>query len=435
MSAVPQFPQNFMPHGHCYFWRSDLLGLHILSDVLIISAYYSIPIALLYFVYKRKDLAFDWLFILFGLFIFSCGTTHILNIITVWYPMYWIEGWIKLATGLVSVLTAVLLWPAIPRLLALPSPAELSLAKEKLEEEVRERRQTQAQLEKLNQELEQRVLERTQELQDINAQLEQAINKHLATQEQLHEQAQQLSHSNAELEQYAYVVAHDLRSPVGSIQSFALLLQQRCGEMLDEKGKQFIAYIQKGAQRMDQLITDLLEYAKLGNVENKYLTPLSSLVAEVLENLSEEIQEKEAQIEISELPHLRVSPVHIQQLFQNLIGNALKFCPDTPHIQIEAQAQSEHWLFSVCDNGIGFDDNQKERIFQIFQRLHGNEDHYSGTGLGLAVCKKVVERHGGKIWAEGKPEQGSCFYFTLPRSDLEQNSDSESLENSPKAAN
>ncbi len=229
------------------------------------------------------------------------------------------------------------------------------------------------------------------------------------------ERTAELARSNHELEHFAYIASHDLREPLRKIKSFTDLLVEDYRGQLDAQADKYLDYISDGSVRMQNLIKDLLTYSRLGR--NELIlepTDLGKILEQVLLDLSVAIEENNAAIAADSLPTIQANPQQMAQLFQNLISNALKFRSDAPpQIRIEAQLQQSEWLISIRDNGIGIKPQYTERIFEIFQRLHAREK-YSGTGIGLAVCRKIVERHGGRIWVESEPAQGSTFYFTVP---------------------
>jgi signal transduction histidine kinase len=230
--------------------------------------------------------------------------------------------------------------------------------------------------------------------------------------------AKELERSNAELEQFAYVASHDLQEPLRMVASYCQLLQRRYKGKLDADADDFIGYAVEGATRMQRLIADLLNYSRVGR-RGKPPQPLPArkLVEDALDNLRGAILEAEAQIEIGELPVVLCERTQLTQLFQNLIGNAIKFRREVPvRIRVEAAREGDFWRFTVADNGIGIQSEYLDRIFLIFQRLH-ERDKYPGTGIGLAIAKKVVEHHGGRIWIDSVPGQGSRFHFTLPASE------------------
>lgn len=236
------------------------------------------------------------------------------------------------------------------------------------------------------------------------------------TERALEKQKIELSRSNAELEQFAYVASHDLQEPLRMISSYVQLLARRYKDKLDEDANEFIEYAVDGATRMQKLINDLLAYSRIGTHGKTFkLTDCERALEQAVGNLEVSIRECRAVIEHDPLPTFICDGLQISQLFQNLINNAIKFRnEETPHIRICAKEKDNEWLFSVRDNGIGIDPKYAEHIFIIFQRLH-DRSKYSGTGIGLAICKKIVERHGGSIWMESQPGKGTTFYFSIPK--------------------
>jgi light-regulated signal transduction histidine kinase (bacteriophytochrome) len=229
----------------------------------------------------------------------------------------------------------------------------------------------------------------------------------------------ELAHSNIELEQFASIASHDLQEPLRTIGGFAQLLARRCSGQLDSPANEFIAYIVNGVTRMQTLINDLLEYSRLGTHGLAFRqVSCESVLERVLEDLNGSIARTGAVITHDALPEVWADRSQMSQLFQNLIANAIHYRANAPpRVHITAREEGDYWQFSVEDNGIGFDPKQSERIFVIFQRLHTTEQ-YPGSGMGLAVCRKIVERHFGRIWAESQPGKGSRFFFTLPGKDI-----------------
>jgi PAS domain S-box-containing protein len=227
----------------------------------------------------------------------------------------------------------------------------------------------------------------------------------------------ELKRSNDELQQFAYVASHDLQEPLRMVASYTQLLAQRYKGRLDSDADEFIAYAVDGSNRMQALIRDLLTYSRAGT-NGKDLQQISSSNAleEALTNLRATIEESGAIVTQDSLPAVTVDETQLSQVFQNLVGNAVKYrTAEAPRVHVSASSNGSHeWIFSVKDNGLGIDPQYFQRIFVIFQRLHGREE-FKGTGIGLSICKKIVERLGGKIWVESQPEKGSTFYFTLPR--------------------
>ncbi|MFC4638356.1 ATP-binding protein [Deinococcus hohokamensis] len=252
-----------------------------------------------------------------------------------------------------------------------------------------------------------------QQLQESHALLERRVEERT---HELQERTRELERSNAELERFAYVASHDLQEPLRTIASFSGLLEQRYAALLDEKGVRYLKFLTLGAERMKVLIDDLLVFSRLNSVKEPLRPlPLERPLQDALGRLRAAVDEAGAEISWDELPEVQGIHSELTQLFQNLIGNAIKFSRPgvPPQIAITAEREEECWHLQVRDNGIGFEAQYAERIFQIFQRLHGR-DEYQGTGMGLAICRKVVEHHGGRLWAEAAPGQGSTFHFTLP---------------------
>ncbi len=242
------------------------------------------------------------------------------------------------------------------------------------------------------------------------------ISERKRAQEALATQTRDLQRSNAELEQFAYVAAHDLQEPLRMVASYTELLSQRYKGKLDEKADKYIHYAVDGAKRMQRLINDLLAYSRVTS-QGKPLQPTQSaaVVANVIETMHRRIEETGTEVVCGVLPTVNADQVQLAQLLQNLIGNAIKFRSErSPRIRIDSREQGSEWVFSVTDNGVGIDMQYAERVFQMFQRLH-ERGKYEGNGIGLAIAKRIVERHHGRIWLESEPGKGTTFYFTLPR--------------------
>ncbi len=241
------------------------------------------------------------------------------------------------------------------------------------------------------------------------------INETKKTQEQLKVLMENLQRSNEELERFAYVASHDLQEPLRMVASYTQLLERRYKGQLDERADKYIYYAVDGAKRMQNLINDLLDFSRISTRGDEFTqTDTNEVVKNALKNLQARIDETGAQIKIGNLPLINADSSQIERLFLNLIGNALKFIkPDEkPLIEINAQKQKDKYLFSIKDNGIGIDEKFNEKVFIIFQRLHGAAQ-YKGTGIGLAICKRIVQRHEGEIWFESEENKGTTFFFTL----------------------
>jgi chemotaxis family two-component system sensor kinase Cph1 len=241
------------------------------------------------------------------------------------------------------------------------------------------------------------------------------VNIVLRQADELAQLAHDLERSNAELKKFAYVASHDLQEPLNQVANYVQLLEMRYDSQLDEDAKEFISFAVEGVSLMQTLIDDVLAYSKVDVQGIEFqLTDVDIALERALTNLRQRISETKAIITYDELPTVMADSVQFMQLFQNLIGNAIKFRSDkTPEIHVGAIRNEDEWLFSVQDNGIGIDPQFRERIFVIFQRLH-TRDEYPGTGMGLAICKKIVECHRGRIWVESQLGEGATFYFTIP---------------------
>jgi signal transduction histidine kinase len=378
------FTPDFMPHGYCMRWSSDVVWLHVASDSLTALAYYVIPFALIYFVRKRKDLAFDWMFVLFGTFILACGTTHVMGIVTLWNPVYRLDGVVKAVTALVSIPTAFLLVRLIPTAVQLPSPDDL-------------RREIGLRV----------VAER--ELRDLNVLLEQRVE----------ERTNKLKRYNNALQRVAYISSHDLKEPLRSVTTFTQLLEETTKGRLDAKETELMKYVVEGSERMQRMIEDLLEYTRVVNTvnENPGLS-VSASVAEALagamENLRASINESGARITWDDrLPTVATDPLQLQQVLQNLLANAIKYRQDSPVVHVSARSEGNRCVITVRDNGIGLETQYANQIFEAFTRL--NPTATPGSGIGLAICKNIVEAYGGEIWVESDGlGRGTTFHFNLP---------------------
>jgi light-regulated signal transduction histidine kinase (bacteriophytochrome) len=229
----------------------------------------------------------------------------------------------------------------------------------------------------------------------------------------LKEHFNKLEISYRELEQFSYIASHDLKSPLRNIAGFAQLLKRRYQNKIDETADEYIDFIVKSTVHMNEVIRDLLEYSKMGKDESAYdVVDLNDLLKQVKFNLQDEIEMNQATILSENLPCLKIYETGIMQIFQNLISNAIKFrTKETPIIKIEAHQANQYWKFTLSDNGIGLDEAYQEKVFLPFQRINRNE--IKGTGIGLAICKKVVLMHQGNIWYTSEPQNGTTFYFTI----------------------
>ncbi|HYK82685.1 MAG TPA: ATP-binding protein [Gemmatimonadales bacterium] len=347
---------SFLPHGYCYLWQPGLLGLHVVSDSIITLAYYAIPAALVWFVRRRRDVPFTWMFWLFAIFIAGCGTTHLLEIWTLWHPDYWVSGAIKAVTAAASIGTAVAAVPLLPRAVGLPSPTQLAEANRELRE------------------------------------------------------------ANRELEHLSYSVSHDLRAPLRAIDGFARMLDEDHAAALNPEAHRLLDVIRGNTVRMGQLIDDLLQFSRLSRRElEPTAVDLGALAQGVVDELSHANDARRVAIAVGPLPQARGDRGLLRQVLVQLIGNAFKFTRGRPDARIDIGARREggEMVYYVRDNGVGFDMRYANKLFGIFQRLH-RVDEFEGSGVGLALVQRIVHRHGGRVWAEGRANEGATFYFTLP---------------------
>jgi light-regulated signal transduction histidine kinase (bacteriophytochrome) len=282
--------------------------------------------------------------------------------------------------------------PAVERELR---EADVRHEKQRAEEELKvERQRAEKALKEANETLERCVAERTVKLAQSEAELQR---------------------SNSDLQQFAYIASHDLQSPLRNVEGFVKLLARRYEGQLDAKADEFILHISNGVKDMQMLIHDILEYSKVDSGGKMFASvDMSLCVNKAISNLRAEIDEKNAEITHNEtLPVVHGDAIQLTGLLQNLIGNAIKFSQEEPKVHISWKREGNRAVFTIQDNGIGMDMKDTDKIFAVFHRLHSKSE-YLGTGIGLAICKKIVERHGGRIWVESEPGKGSTFFFTLP---------------------
>jgi len=442
------FASDFMPHGHCFLWQPEIVWLHVASDSTIALAYYLIPFTLFYFVRRRPDLPFHWMFLLFAFFIFGCGTTHVMDVWTIWHGTYRLDGVIKAVTAIASVGTAALLIPLMPKALALQSPEKLLAANRQLAREIEERRRIEKQLQSAHDQLETRVHERTAELaaalHSLQAEVEdrrRAKAELLAAHHSLHlrvaAQARtnsQLAKKNEEVEAFVYVVSHDMRSPLVNLQGFCLELELSCQRLRQEFSAtpaipaaspihaivnvdipQSLRFIMTSAGKFERLINALLELSQEGRRELRAnQLDLAAIVQSTLALLRLSVATGGVRVTSGPMPSGYGDPEAISQVFSNLLANSFQYLqPGRPgQIEIGGEAFDGSVHCWIRDNGCGVPASAQARLFQVFQRFHPHLA--TGEGMGLAIAKRIVERHGGRIWAETEEGVGSTFHFTLP---------------------
>lgn len=370
--------ETLLPHGYCLSWQPALLLLHIASNALIALAYFSIPVTLWVFVSRRADLGFRQIFVMFGVFILACGITHVMDVWTLWHPDFWLDGWLRLFTAGVSIATAWLAWRMVPVALALPSPESMRQANEELHAEILRRRQYE------------------DELQALNDRMKQQID---------------------ELESLSYAISHDVRGPLRHIEGFARMLADSSAIPPEHPALKYLVRIRASVRHLSEIVEGLLAFSRASRSEMRLVScDPKKLIEEVLTELGPEMEGRPIEIEVGELPAVSGDPALLYQLFYNLLGNSVKYTrgrnPAVISIDCISDSTNEQ-VFRIRDNGAGFDMQYAGKLFGVFQRLH-HASEFEGTGIGLANVRRIVERHGGRIWADGQVGVGATFFISLP---------------------
>jgi signal transduction histidine kinase len=407
---------GLMPHGYCLLWRPSLLYLHVFSDVVTALAYYSIPGALIYFVLRRRNLQFRYIFLLFGAFILACGTTHLLGAWTIWQPIYEVQGVIKLFTALISMGTAVVLWPLIPKALAMPSPEELEETNHRLINEIQERKAAEEKIRQLNTNLEERVAQRTQELMQLNRQLELEIQERQRIEDSLRD-------ADSRKDEFLAMLGHELRNPLAPIRN-AVQVMRKIG-ISDAKLAWARDVVDRQACHLTRLVDDLLDVSRIirGKITlHKSSINIAAVIEQALETSKPLIDGRQHELAVS-LPKepIRVygDPVRLAQVVSNVLNNAAKYTPSGGKIGLTVTRESGQAVIQVRDTGEGIPAHLLPRLFELFTQAERTIDRsQGGLGIGLTIVQKIVELHGGYVEAHSDgPGRGSEFLIRLPVSD------------------
>jgi len=404
-----------------------LMMVMALSNAIIAISYLSIPFFLIIFTRKRKDMPFTWIIFLFGLFILACGSTHIFHVIGLWWPVNWWQATVDAICAVISLATAIVVWPYLPKILAIPSPNQLRMVNAELQLEKDKLIYTQSELQKAYAEVEHRVKERTEELLIANQSLQEEISERRKAEKEIQklnetleqrviERTEQLEAANKELEAFSYSVSHDLRAPLRHINGFiSLFLENKTTELTEEEIG-YLIIVSRSSEEMGKLIDALLTFSRLNrSVLRKSRIDTLQIVKHGLEIFSLEIKERDIEIKINQIHETFGDYQLIGQVWTNLISNAIKYTgkKDKAIIEIGSYLKKDETVFFVKDNGCGFNMKYVNKLFGVFQRLHKHSE-FEGIGIGLANINRIVTRHGGRCWAEGEIDHGATFYFSLP---------------------
>lgn len=430
----------FIPHGHCYFWQPSLMWLHVISDAFITFAYLLIPLTLIYIIKQRDDVPFDWIFFLSGAFVVSCGITHAMQIWTLWYPDYWVSGSLKAACAIISMTTAIVLFPLVPKFLAIPSPKQLEETNAALSREVSDRKSAETSLAQLNAELEQRVKERTTELQQAQSQL---IN----------------SEKMSSLGQMVAGIAHEINNPISFIYSNLAPAKdyirditeviahyrttypnppQETQAQIEDGDLDFaiadlpkvLSSMEVGATRITKIVQSLQTFSALnqsGLKQTNLHENLNSAIAIVQHRLKKQVNRPEIELvkRYGSLAPIECYPDRLNQVFMDLLLNAIEAIEQrykseaiseiqaSPgRIKIETTQMENHITIRISDNGCGI---KSETIDKIFDPFFTTKPVGKGTGLGLSIAyQTIVQQHGGQLRCHSDREQGTEFEIELP---------------------
>jgi signal transduction histidine kinase len=428
--------RNWPPRWQCGDWSAFHGWLYIVSDIVIWFSYFMIPFTMGYFVYRRKmeEVPFRSVIYLFIAFILACGLTHLVDAAIFWWPAYRLSALIRFLTATVSIGTVFALIRIAPKVIEFKSPEVLERTVEQrthelqqlniqLQNEIRQREQAERKLQVLNKQLEQKTTGLEEANQILIIRERDLINseekiKHLNTklEKLVEERTRDLQASNNQLEAFTYSVSHDLRAPLRAIDGYAKILEEDYNERIDSHGRHLIGVITRNARYMGQLIDDLLEFSRTSRVEvKKSVFHADEEVRRIASDLMENEKNRDIEINIGKLEVCKGDITMLRQVWTNLLSNALKYTRREPHaiIEIGSSKNGDEVQYFIKDNGVGFEMEYVGKLFGVFQRLHKKEE-FEGTGVGLALVHRVLERHGGRVWGEAKLGEGATFHIALP---------------------
>lgn len=408
-----------MPHGHCYLWQADILGLTVVGDGLTGLAYFTLPFMLFYIVKKREDLAQRNVFILFAIFILACGTTHFIDIWTIWFPTYRLAGFVTILTGIVSVFTAIALYKALPQILNLPSNSRLELAYAELTEQMAQKEKAQLALRKANEELENRVLQRSAQLIRSNRELEKEVETRKLAEKRLIQKNAELIRINGDLDNFVYCASHDLKSPIVNAQGLISALKE---ETIDHSPdvNEIMQRLDQAVQHMHSTVQDLTDVSTLDkNIDKADFKNLvfSDVLEEVKTNLNKEITESGVEItgNFEAAPAIWFTHKNLNSIIYNLVSNGIKYRSKdrVPQVKLTSYDGGTYTVLEVADNGIGIDlIKHEKKIFSLFKRLHNDVE---GSGVGLFIVKRIMDNNQGRIEVESKLGVGTTFKVYFPK--------------------
>ncbi|UBF25022.1 HAMP domain-containing histidine kinase [Kovacikia minuta CCNUW1] len=418
-------PYGFIPHGHCYLWKPELVWLHLVSDGAIALAYFSIPLTLLYFISRRKDIPFNWIFCMFGAFILACGTGHLMDIWTLWHPNYWTAGLIKACTAVISVITAMELIPLVPQALALPKPAELEAANRELEAAMRQLQQTQIQLIQT---------EKMSGLGQLVASIAHEINNPINF---IHGNLTHTKEYTQDLLKLLQLYQQSYPHPTPAIQAE---IAARDLDFLKEDLPKMLASMRIGTERIRQLVSSLRNFSRVDEAEKKPVNIHEGIDSTLLilhNRLKPRLDRSGIQVEktYGQIPLVECFAGQLNQVFMNVLSNAIdalelspKFAlasdaktsslnlaqtQNFPSIRIQTEVVEQNWvLIQISDNGMGMTEQVRESVFEPF---FTTKPVGKGTGLGLSISQQiVVKKHGGQITCLSVLEEGTTFQIKIP---------------------